>query len=149
MGRKASRRPGTARRRIISLATGIATLLFYAILVAGPAQAAVTCTFSSGTLTVTTSAGEDPAVSRAAGSAGAISVTGCGAISGSPTAGPTGNTTLIHLDSSGDAGNNTYTIDLTNGWGTINWTVSGGGGTDGLIIAGTSGPDTVKVGGAG
>ena len=48
MGRKASRRPGTARRRIISLATGIATLLFYAILVAGPAQAAVTCTFSSG-----------------------------------------------------------------------------------------------------
>src|SRR2546430_11554936 len=132
-------------RRTLALLTGLTTIFLFAIGVAPPpAQAAQTCSFSSGTLTVTTTAGEDPTVSR--NSAGTISVSGCASISGGPAT--TSNTTAISLN--GDAGANNFGIQLANGgWGSINWTVDGGSGTDALTITGSTGTDTVKVGGAG
>src|SRR5881398_860815 len=108
----------STRRRVLAVFTGVVTVCFYAIVMAGPAQAAETCSLSGGVLTITTTAGEDPTVSRSSGSPGTISVSGCSSIAGGPAT--TANTTAIHFDSSGDANANTFTIDLSNGgWGTI------------------------------
>jgi Ca2+-binding RTX toxin-like protein len=133
-------RKGRRGRRTALVATG-ALFAFQALALVGAqtASAAVTsCSFASGTLTVNISGATtisiDPASTDIWLDGTTSDAVPCSAIPA--VRATTANTTEI--DVNGSAVADTLTIPLTSRWGTINWKIDLGAGTDSLVLDGTA-----------
>jgi len=133
------RREGRRKRLPVVAFAGV-LFAFQAIALVGAnvAQAATACSFAGGVVTVTMPAAGDTAT-FSQGTSGEIRYTGvtqCGTATVATT------TTIIVT---GGALAQTVTIDLSTGdWGTINWTVDLGSGTDTLNVTNAGNTDSVE-----
>jgi hemolysin type calcium-binding protein len=104
-----------------------------ALVGASPAFAA-NCTFTGGTLTINTTGGENVTVALAGDGDTIVAAACAGGTGGAKLSSPT-NAIVIN----GDTGNQLFTIDMTNGdFGTVKFTITGGGGNDSLEVDGAS-----------
>jgi Ca2+-binding RTX toxin-like protein len=132
---------GLGARRA-ALIVGAVVALQTSAFVGAPSANASTCSFVGGILTVTLTGGDDPTFGVAA-NGDAITVDVC-----SPGAATV--STTISIVVAGDSGDNTVTIDMSNGPFTgIAWSLAGGGGSDNLVILGSAADDVVDVGASG
>ncbi|HEX9123779.1 MAG TPA: calcium-binding protein [Actinomycetota bacterium] len=136
-------------RRLAALVAGGTLAAFQTLaLIGAPAASAavVSCSFGSGLLTVNMSGAEEFSATS-----GNIEVGGDDTFALGCSAIPAVKATLTNtteIDVNGSSGNDTLTIDLLVNWGTINWKIDLGSGTDTVTLDGsaatlTTGLDTV------
>ena len=142
-------RKGGKRRAAFVGALSLGVFQTLALIGAGPAQAAVNCSFTLATSTVTvtlTAPGDLAVIDLSATTPAQIRLNGAPCAAGSANV---SNTTTVSVI--GDADNNQTVVIENQGPGgafpsTIGWAVDGGGGTgDQLVIDGSIDADTVKV----
>jgi hypothetical protein len=132
------RREGRRKRLPVVAFAGV-LFAFQAIALVGAqvASAAVTCTYSLGVVTVTMGSGESAAFTVGAADEIMVNAANCGLAT-------LDNTTTINV--TGFSGDEDVTIDVSEDWGTINWTINLGTGTaDALDLDGSAATDDLAV----